>query len=44
MTPRFLYVAGAALMLLDALAYSLGALRHLYKDLARRDPYLGRRL
>ena len=44
MTPRFLYVAGAALMLLDAVAYSLGALRQLYKDLAPRDPYLGRRL
>ena len=44
MTPRFLYLAGAALMLLDAVAYSLGALRQLYKDLAPRDPYLGRRL
>jgi hypothetical protein len=43
-TPHYLYVVGAALMLLDALAYSFGALRQLHKGFAPRDPYLSRRL
>jgi hypothetical protein len=44
MTSHYLYLAAAALMLLDALAYSFGALRQLPKALAPRDPYLSRRL
>jgi len=39
-----LYLAGAALMLLDAVGYSFGALRQLHKGLAPRDPYLSRSL
>jgi len=39
-----LFVAAAILMLIDAVAYSLGALRPLHKALAPRDPYLSQRL
>jgi len=44
MSPHDLFLAAAALMLLDALAYSFGALGQLYKTLAPRDTYLNRRL
>ena len=44
MTPRDLYAGRAALMLLDAFAYSFGALRQLHNGLAPRDPYLSKRL
>ena len=44
MTPRYLYAGGAALMLLDAFAYSFGALRPLHTGFAPRDRYLSKRL
>lgn len=44
MKPEHLYLAGAALMLIDALGCSFGALRPLYRRMAHRDPYLSRRL
>ena len=44
MTPRYLYAGGAELMLLDAFAYSFGALRPLHTGFAPRDRYLSKRL
>jgi hypothetical protein len=44
MKPAHLYLAGAALMLIDALGYSFGALRPLYKRMAPQEPYWSRRL
>jgi hypothetical protein len=44
MAPQHMYLAAAALMLIDALGYSFGAVRPLYRRLAPRDPYWSRRL
>ena len=43
MIQMFFFIA-AALMLIDATGYSIGALRQLHRQVAPSDPYLSRRL
>src|SRR5262249_60417669 len=43
-TAQVLFISAASLMFVDAVGYSLRALRQLYQTLAPGDPYLNRRL